>query len=360
MAESTAVGKVSSLAEVEAAQIDQQIATARRYPRDPVAAIDKAKELAIYNAKTAQSCIYFRPIGRDKSGIQTFAEGPSIRLAEVLMSSWGNLRLGTRVVGEKDGNIHVQAMCHDLESNVSEVNEVARSVTGKSGRYSDSMIQVVIAAASRIAFRNVVFSVIPKVYAEQIMDACRAKIVGNPAQRKDLMASLVEAFKEMGVDKKKLMSAIDRKDYPAGSDSELVFLVGLHNAIKDGLCDVQDVFGKKSSKPEIEEPTERPLAQAAGAQQQAGQGQASGGAAVQPEGSGEGGPQGGSDDVSDIMVFQAVLLRLRKALGVSITAMNAEIKRAMGFEAYSAVPVERRPELIAHLEKMVKDTEGQQ
>ena len=246
--------QVSTLAEVEAAQIDQQVATARRYPRDVEKAVDKAVSLATYNAKTAQGCIYMRPVGK-KDGKQTFAQGPSIRLAEVLKSSWGNLRLGTRVVGERDGNIYIQAVCHDLEQNVFETSEVARSIVGRNGRYPDTMIQVVIGAASKIALRNVIFSVIPKAYAEQIMDACKDMLVGSDDERKGLLKALVASFKDMGVSEETLFSAIDRKQYSKDSNDEVVFLIGLHNAIKDEICSVADVFGSQSTKPEVKPTT---------------------------------------------------------------------------------------------------------
>lgn len=250
------VQDATTLQVVETALIDQQIATARKYPRDENTAVDKAIRLATYSSKIAQSCIYFRPVGK-KDGVQTFVVGPSIRLAEVLKTSWGNLRLATRVIGEQDGNIHVQAGCHDLESNVFETNEVAKSITGRNGRYSESMTQVVIGAASKIALRNVIFSIIPKAYVEQIMDACKEEIVGTDENRTDLMKALAKAFGEMGVTEDMLMSAVDQKEYPAGSNDEVVFLIGLHNAIKDGICSVDECFGKQSSKPSnVEMPQE--------------------------------------------------------------------------------------------------------
>jgi hypothetical protein len=253
MSNEVQVQQISSIAEIDAMQLDQQITTAKKYPRDEMRSVAKSIQLATYNVKTAQSCIYFRPVGK-KDGKQTFAEGPSIRLAEVLKSSWGNIRCGTRVSGERDGMIFVQAVCHDLENNVFETSEVGKSVVGRSGsRYPESMIQVVIGAASKIALRNVIFSVVPKVYAEQIMDACKKEICGSEEEKAGILAALIESFGSMGVDEAALFDVVDRKLYPVGSNDELVFLIGLHNAIKDGLCSVEETFGvkSKSSKPEV-------------------------------------------------------------------------------------------------------------
>lgn len=252
------VGHVSSLAEIEAAQIDQQIATAKRYPRDENEAVQKSIRLATYNVKIAQSCLYFRPVGR-KDGRQNFAEGPSIRLAEVLKSSWGNLRCGTRVVGERDGQVFVQAVCHDLENNVFETCEEGKRITRSDGsRYSEGQVAVTIAAVSKIALRNVIFSVVPKAYAEQILEACKQHIVGD--DREVLYKEIVASFAEMGVSEARIKASIDRREYPEGSNDEIVFLIGLNNAIKDGLCTIDEAFGPAPQVAPIEAPAKKKAA----------------------------------------------------------------------------------------------------
>jgi hypothetical protein len=238
-----------AVAAINAAEIDNQIVTAHRFPRDERTAIDKSIRLATFTPQIAQSCIYMRPVGK-KDGIQQFACGPSIRLAEVMKSSWGNIRIRTEVIGVRDGLVGVRWAVHDLESNVAQVGEVWRPYFG-----ADKMIPVITAAAMKIAERDAVFAVVPKAYAEMVMQDARKAIVGEGEDKAALYSDVVASFGDKGIEIDTLLSIIDRKDYPQGSDEELVLLIGLNNAIADGLVKIEEVFGadpKQSSKPRVQ------------------------------------------------------------------------------------------------------------
>ncbi len=142
------------------AEIDISIATAKRYPRS----IQKFKEnvltLATLDQETAESCFY--SIRRQGKTIQ----GPSIRLAEIAVGAWGNIRAGARIVGETaDGKfITSVGFCHDLENNVMVAMESRRRITKRNGeKYGDDMIGTTANAAAAIGFRNAVLKVVPKV-----------------------------------------------------------------------------------------------------------------------------------------------------------------------------------------------------
>ena len=68
----------------ERATIDIQISTAKRYPRSLETFTRKAVAYATIDEDTAESCIYRRPVGKDKNGKQTYAEGMSVRTAEIV------------------------------------------------------------------------------------------------------------------------------------------------------------------------------------------------------------------------------------------------------------------------------------
>lgn len=234
-----------TVAAINSAEIDNQIATAHRFPRDEAKGVEKSTKLATFTKQIAMSCIYMRPVGK-KDGIQQFAIGPSIRLAEVMKGSWGNIRIRKELIGTRDGSVGVRWVVHDLESNVAESGEVWRPYFGH-----EKMIPVITAAAMKIAERDAVFTVVPKAYAEMVMQECRRKIVGEGETKTALYNKVIESFNDKGIETEKLLSIIDRSDYPAGSDEELVFLIGLNNAIADGLVEIDEVFGKEhnSSKP---------------------------------------------------------------------------------------------------------------
>src|SRR5262245_56131534 len=72
--------------------INVQVATAKKYPRDVQRSLEKARQLATLNDEVAEECHYSIPRGGKQ------IEGPSVRLAEVVASCWGNLRIGARIV----------------------------------------------------------------------------------------------------------------------------------------------------------------------------------------------------------------------------------------------------------------------
>ena len=127
-------------------EIDIQISTARRYPRSISNFQKEALSMATVNVETAQSCYYTLLKGGNK------IEGPSIRLAEIAGSSWGNIRYGARVVREERDFVVAQGSAFDLEKNVAMTIEVKRRITTKDGkRYTSDMIaQTANAACARL------------------------------------------------------------------------------------------------------------------------------------------------------------------------------------------------------------------
>lgn len=94
-----------AIAEVQAAMM-----IARMNPRDPIAAMDR-----ILNACTrptlANAAVYtYNRGGSDVSG-------PSIRLAEAMAQSWGNMQFGIRELDQRNGESTVQAFAWDVETN---------------------------------------------------------------------------------------------------------------------------------------------------------------------------------------------------------------------------------------------------
>jgi len=72
-----------ALEQIEKANIDIQIATAHTYPRSLALFNKRALEMVTLDEETAQSCIYRRPVGKEKGKV-IYAEGKSIRMAEIV------------------------------------------------------------------------------------------------------------------------------------------------------------------------------------------------------------------------------------------------------------------------------------
>src|SRR5580692_8587501 len=146
----------SNIGAIVRAEIDTQIATAKAYPRSVALFKKKALGLATEDQDTAESCFYAVPRGGKK------IEGPSIRLAEIVGYSWGNLNYGSRIIADDGKMVTAQGVCHDLESNVRASVEINRRVTNKQGkRYNDDLVILTSNAAAAIALRNAIFKVVP-------------------------------------------------------------------------------------------------------------------------------------------------------------------------------------------------------
>jgi len=84
--------------------------------------------------------------------------GPSVHLAKLVVSNWGNMRTEAKVVEVTDKEVVSRGIAWDLEANTASSFEVRRKITDKYGkRFNDDMITVTGNAANSIAYRNAVF-----------------------------------------------------------------------------------------------------------------------------------------------------------------------------------------------------------
>lgn len=124
--------EVSRSSAVDRAEIDSQIATAHQYPRNVAAAKRAMEGTATLDADTAASCFYTLP--RAGKAIT----GPSIRMAEIALSTWGNLRASTKIVSVvatgPTPHVEVEAVVHDLETNVAYKVAKRRRITHKKSK----------------------------------------------------------------------------------------------------------------------------------------------------------------------------------------------------------------------------------
>jgi hypothetical protein len=227
----------SALADVTRAEIDIQVATAKRFPRSVGNAITAATTMATLNREIAEACMYSLPRGGK------MITGPSVRLAEIVASAWGNLRFGSRVVGDDGRALTVQGFAHDLETNTAFAFELKARVTNKMGqRYSDDMIIVTANAASSKALRNAVFRVIPRAIVDQIQAAARKVAVGDAktiAARRD---AAVAHFGKLGVTPDKILALFGKPTVADLDADDLFHLQGLATAIKDGEITIDAAF----------------------------------------------------------------------------------------------------------------------
>jgi hypothetical protein len=219
-------------------EIDQQIATAHRFPRSIKRFRDEATQMVTLSESVAGQCIYALP--RDGKTI----EGPSARFAEVVASAWGNSRAGARVVDERGDFIVAQGVFHDLERNVAITYEVQRRVVDKNGRrFKTDMIGVTANAACSIALRNAILKGVPKAFWEDMYNEARKVIMGDIKTLGNRRADAVAAFQRYGVSVEQLCAKLEVAGVEDISLEHLVTLRGLLTAIKEGDTTAEDAFG---------------------------------------------------------------------------------------------------------------------
>jgi len=218
-------------------EVDQQIATAKRFPRSVKKFKEAALSLATLDEDTAASCFYAVP--RDGKTI----EGPSARLAEIVAASWGNLRVTASIVNEDDAFVTARGMAWDLENNVAVATEVRRRITGRNGkRYSDDMIITTSNAACSIALRNALFKVVPFAMIRPIFAAAKKLAIGDATTLVQKRTDMVTYFAKMGVSLAQVIGAVDKPSIDDVTVDDLGILRGLATAIKDGDTTIEEAF----------------------------------------------------------------------------------------------------------------------
>ena len=226
-----------ALGQLAKAEVDMQIATAKRYPRDIHKSRDEAMGLATLDEDTATSMYYALPRGGKR------ILGPSSRLAEVIVYSWGNIRAQAIVTDIGEKFITALGTCLDLEKNVAAQVEVRRRITDRNGkRYDDDMIMVTGNAACSIAFRNAVFKVVPFALIKPIYDAAQETSVGKAKSMDERRRGAVEWFGKLGISEERILKTIGRRSMDEVTPDDLVVLKGLSTAIKDGDTTIEEAF----------------------------------------------------------------------------------------------------------------------
>ena len=228
---------------INRSEIDMQISTAKQYPRNLPEVLNKIATYATMDAETAQDCFYV--LRRGGEGSSNTIEGLSVRMAEIIAGSWGNMRVQTRIVGNDGKTITAQGICHDLETNLAVSVEVKRRITDKQGRtFSEDMQVVTGNAAASIAFRNAVLKVVPKAVIKKIIADVKQVALGQSLDLETSRQNMIQYFQKLGVTEAQLLEylGLTKRDE---IDKEAVFeLRATANAIKEGTTTVQESFLK--------------------------------------------------------------------------------------------------------------------
>ncbi len=245
----------SALHALERAQIDTQVATAHQYPRSIELFRKRAMSMATLDEETAESCIYCRPVGKQqdaKTGqwVEKFAEGPSIRLAEIVGCSYGNLRVASRIIEQTPRFVKCEGVCHDLESNYAGKSEIVEATVTRHGEpYSERQRALTAKVALAKAYRDAIFKVVPRALCKPVLEQCKivAKGEGKPIEERRKKARAWIAT--LKISEARVFAALNVQGWADVGEDHLTVLTGLKTAINDG-DQIDEVFPEIAKAPE--------------------------------------------------------------------------------------------------------------
>lgn len=238
---------------INRSEIDGQIATAHKFPRDIVQCKQNMVALAAMDDSIAYNCFYHLEREDKKTHEKSIIEGPSVRFTEIISACWTNLRVAGRIIGNDGKTITAQGVCHDLESNVAYSVEVKRSILGKYGTFSQDMQVVVGNAAVAIAQRNAICKVVPMVLIKSVVDE-----VQNKAKEHIAKVGVEESWKQWvaymqtnyHVTESMMLDYLEKKREDL-TVADVQKLVGVYNAIHEGTTTVEETFKKPKQQEAI-------------------------------------------------------------------------------------------------------------
>lgn len=237
----TMVSQPTMLEAMNKSEIDVQIATAHQFPRDVRKSLEKVKSLAMMDRDTAFGCFYqLKRKGAD--GKESIIEGLSVRMAEIIASCWGNIRVQARIIGNDGRMITAQGVCHDLETNTAVSVEVKRSILGKHGTFSQDMQVVTGNAAAAIAFRNAVLKVIPSVVIKKVVDEVHQMAMGQITDINREWEQIRSWYFMNGVNELQLIEYLGIHNRNEATKEHILHLRGLANAIHEGTTTIEETF----------------------------------------------------------------------------------------------------------------------
>src|SRR5579872_5044952 len=120
------------LSHISRDEIEMQVATAHKFPRfNAKRGIAQFQQevltLATVDEDVARS-MFYRLERRNDRGGKTLIEGPTVRMAEIVISCWRNIHASGRPGGIDDNFVIGQAIAWDLETNVKIGMETRRRI----------------------------------------------------------------------------------------------------------------------------------------------------------------------------------------------------------------------------------------
>lgn len=233
-----------AVAEVQAAMM-----LARRFPRDPIAAMDRILN-SCTRASLAEGALY--TYSRGGSDIS----GPSIRLAEAMAQAWGNMQFGIRELEQREGESTVEAFAWDVETNTRQVKvfQVRHERHTKQGakKLTDPRdIYELVANQGARRLRACILGVIPGDVTEEATKQCETTLASSADVSPENIKKMLGAFEsKFGVTKDQIEKRIQRR-IDAMQPAQMVALKKIYASLNDGMSKAEDWFEGEGEAPTL-------------------------------------------------------------------------------------------------------------
>ena len=233
------------------AEIDMQVATARKYGRPDLSVITKrVLDIVCRNQESAERAFYtLRRKGKDG---EKLIQGPSIRLMEAAIAQYQHSRVDAQVIHvdttSATPHVLVSGVCHDLLNNVAIRQVVRRTIhaftdreTGQK-KVTDDAITMAVNSAASFAIRNSARRVLPDTLVQEALTQAKRVAVGDAKSLADRRALWIERLGKLGVDTKRVLATLNRAAVQDITAEDLETLIGLASAIRDEQMTIDEAF----------------------------------------------------------------------------------------------------------------------
>jgi hypothetical protein len=233
----------SALEAITKAEVDLQISTAKRYPRSLTEFKRQALSLATISEEAAASCIYKLTRKDNKTNSIKVIEGESIRLAEIVAASYGNLRSGAQVTSQTPTRVTCRSFCWDLQNNNMIALEKQAKTAYHDGRpYSEDLSILITNATISKALRDAIFRIVPRAIVAGIVEECKRVAVGTAETLNIRRGKAMTWVKSLGIDVARVYNVLRIKGEADIGLEQLELLTGLRTAIRDADQSVDEAF----------------------------------------------------------------------------------------------------------------------
>lgn len=237
-------------------ETEVQYFMARRFPRDEVTAAAKIKK-ACARPRMADDAFYTFKRGDGE------VTGPSVYLARMAASQWGNLRSGIRILERTATETLIQGFCTDLESNreVSAQSRIRNLIQRKvwvgdtqQTKWVEPDERDYTELVNRVGAkleRNCILQVLPSDVIEEALGQARATLEAAvkgelTINREDMIAAVVSAFHDYGISRAVLEAKI-QAPISAASEKDIVNLRSIFKSVKAGESTMAEHFDLKAA-----------------------------------------------------------------------------------------------------------------